>query len=720
MDDIEDIPLSPPPFEYEPTSSIEIISETETVTTNSSNSLNRKKRNTGARQKPYAYSRKGGNTTNLIVHLRDKHKITKENYFQFLDNSNQPRRDQTQIIGYLKAAAPCSPKRQELITQKLVTFIIKFIQPLYILQNQYFRELLLICEPGYRIPCDKTVKAIINDSFVCCKEQLCSLLNNNNTISAALFQIINEWHLSNTAFTIATDNGSNMIKVLQGLKQCKSIHHRVKCLQAFFRLPKQAQRLREAQQSNQQLLEENDYSNPLDVLTDVKTRWNSTYYAWKRILELHNSMRLISTTLLTKPDRASQKEGEKLERLCLSLDEKHLVNPYMELLKKTFAPKSENGESLDTYLDLIYGPQTEDNNDNEEESDSSTSDDDEIPSGGSRQHWQYSHRTRGAIDDIDDINHVEYLPAVNTTGLLQKVQAAIFLSLDELWSVPTELVQIATVLDPQFKNFQWDRSGEERDKSHQLLQELYDFTKVDFESNNIQQTTTIHNLHTTNEDDNDDFFETLEIELSSFERQVTEEIILYDSKLHTDFNARLTSELNTRDTILNAEAQRISSSIISLTTRLDNIKQVLECYNNHFSRISTKFDSINESIATFHNLLNQHQQSETNLSEASFNSPISSASSSNSPGSSASSSGSNQQSFSRISLTVWTRFKQIFDTNMALKGYNLDEMYCSVAMCIRELGESIKPITVKNFYNRSSGCRLNTIDQIGLWIDNME
>ncbi|CAJ0866405.1 16641_t:CDS:2 [Entrophospora sp. SA101] len=194
-----------------------------------------------------------------------------------------------------------------------------------------------------------------------------------------------------------------------------------------------------------------------------------------------------------------------------------LVNPYMELLKKTFAPKSENGESLDTYLDLIYGPQTEDNNDNEEESDSSTSDDDEIPSGGSRQHWQYSHRTRGAIDDIDDINHVEYLPAVNTTGLLQKVQAAIFLSLDELWSVPTELVQIATVLDPRFKNFQWDRSGEERDKSHQLLRELYDFTKVDFESNNIQQTTTIHNLHTTNEDDNDDFFETLEIDLSSFE-----------------------------------------------------------------------------------------------------------------------------------------------------------------------------------------------------------
>lgn len=62
--------------------------------------------------------------------------------------------------------------------------------------------------------------------------------------------------------------------------------------------------------------------NPLDVLTDIKTRWNSTYYAWKRILELHNSMRFLSTDLLSKSDQVSQREGDKLERLCLSPDEK--------------------------------------------------------------------------------------------------------------------------------------------------------------------------------------------------------------------------------------------------------------------------------------------------------------------------------------------------------------------------------------------------------------
>ena len=149
-------------------------------------------------------------------------------------------------------------------------------------------------------------------------------------------------------FTIATDNGANMVKgirliknnyissverqpcaahtlqlsVQEGLKQCKAIHRRVKSLQAFFRLPKQAQRLREAQGESDQTEEEDNVQSPLDLLTDVKTRWNSTYLAWKRVLELHNSIRFVSTSLLSELDRASQKEGEKLERLCLSVAEK--------------------------------------------------------------------------------------------------------------------------------------------------------------------------------------------------------------------------------------------------------------------------------------------------------------------------------------------------------------------------------------------------------------
>ena len=44
---------------------------------------------TGTNKSAYGYSRKGGNTTNLISHLRDKHNITKNNYFEFFDEQEE-------------------------------------------------------------------------------------------------------------------------------------------------------------------------------------------------------------------------------------------------------------------------------------------------------------------------------------------------------------------------------------------------------------------------------------------------------------------------------------------------------------------------------------------------------------------------------------------------------------------------------------------------------
>ena len=102
---------------------------------------------------------------------------------------------------------------------------------------------------------------------------------------------------------MASDNGANMVKairllgenyidqiqrqpcvahtlqlsVLEGLKQCKAFHRRMKSIQNFFCLPKQAERLHAIQENSQ--ISENEYANPLDILTDIKTRWNSTYYA---------------------------------------------------------------------------------------------------------------------------------------------------------------------------------------------------------------------------------------------------------------------------------------------------------------------------------------------------------------------------------------------------------------------------------------------------------
>ena len=120
----------------------------------------------------------------------------------------------------------------------------------------------------------------------------------------------------------------------------------------------------------------------------------------------------------------------------------------MESLKKKFAPRSDKGETIDTYLNLVYGEGCEENDDDEVA-------DDDMPSAGTRQQWQYAYRqfhqrmstcSRGrrrtqqgparkrirTESTAEDTNQVEHLPSVNTTGMLERVRAAIYLSLDEL------------------------------------------------------------------------------------------------------------------------------------------------------------------------------------------------------------------------------------------------------------------------------------------------
>ncbi|CAG8538662.1 24407_t:CDS:2 [Gigaspora rosea] len=566
-----------------------------------------------SQQKPYPYTRKGGNTSNLDAHLRDKHKITRDNYKQFLDESDEPTVDQTKITNFYKKSAPCTNQRQTYLSQLLIKFIIKFVEPLYILQDEDFYEFVNACEPGFRIPCTKTAKGFIHQAYNWNVDQLNELISNTATcvhlttdlwtakskhsyigvtgtwlsedyafkevllacsnlayphsgeiISAELFSIIQKWNLSSLVYIVTTDNATNMIKrvdilksqlsgvtriacaahtlqltVQEGLKQCKAVHRRIKNLQAFFKLPKQAQRLYKAQLQIKDITitsdnQNDNYNDPLNVLSDTKTRWNSTYLAWKRVLELYTAMKLVSTTLLSKKDRASQLEGEKLDRLCLTVDEKNfienmidllspfemvtrricgakyptlnLVYPCIEVLKKKFQPQPEKNETYDSYLTLIYGELNENlsNRSNIEEisdtdDSSSVSEDENISSAGKRQHWQFAHL------ESDNINEIEYLPPSDTSDLLDKARAAIYLSLDELWCIPNEIALIASVLDPRMKSLRFTTAIQQTNTKLKL-RELYQNLKDNLQLQDQSQTSNANSFSENDNLDYDDFF----------------------------------------------------------------------------------------------------------------------------------------------------------------------------------------------------------------------
>ncbi|GES83613.1 hypothetical protein GLOIN_2v1770580 [Rhizophagus clarus] len=180
--------------------------------------------------------------------------------------------------------------------------------------------------------------------------------------TAVTIQLTTDLWLPWCTFTIATDNGMNFVKAARLLRE--NYHNQIKhqyCV--AYTLQLSAERLHASQQNSQINLSDNEYVNPLEVLTDVKTS-------------------------------------------------------------------------------LIY----------EEEDSDVVSDDEYISTGGTRQYLQHSHHQFHHQRRKNTRNR-EYLQLVNTEGLLQKVHAAIFLSLDEVWPAPSNIMLVATFLDPRFKRF---------------------------------------------------------------------------------------------------------------------------------------------------------------------------------------------------------------------------------------------------------------------------
>ncbi|CAG8746229.1 3828_t:CDS:2 [Rhizophagus irregularis] len=152
------------------------------------------------------------------------------------------------------------------------------------------------------------------------------------------------------------------------------------------------------------------------------------------------------------------------------------------------------------YLNLVYG-----SNGEEEDSEMYLHRQFNYQRRGNTQNQGRGRRRGGASTshpvepNLDDINIVEYLQSVNTEGLLQKVRVAIYLSLDELWPVPSNIMLVATFLDPRFKNFDWC-NGNDKDEAKELVQVLYNDAKK-----NISPRDSINSIITSSSDDDDIF-----------------------------------------------------------------------------------------------------------------------------------------------------------------------------------------------------------------------
>jgi hypothetical protein len=163
-------------------------------------------------------------------------------------------------------------RRQKNLMQLLANFIIQDCQPFSIIESPSFIDLVHGLEPGFEIPCIKTMKKLIRDAYNWSMKQLlgmlvseaetinfttdmwtsrrnngyigvtvnwidknfsiheavlsCELLPSPHTaenIKNALVQIFENWRIHHKIFAATTDNGANILKAVSLMNNVQSV-----------------------------------------------------------------------------------------------------------------------------------------------------------------------------------------------------------------------------------------------------------------------------------------------------------------------------------------------------------------------------------------------------------------------------------------------------------------------------------------------------------------
>ncbi|CAG8847758.1 10164_t:CDS:1, partial [Racocetra persica] len=89
-------------------------------------------------------------------------------------------------------------------------------------------------------------------------------------------------------------------------------------------------------------------------ISDISTRWNSSYSSWKRLLQLKDAITWLASVLPLKKGKENQKDGQKLSQLLLKDYEWDLLKRVVNILKPfEFATTLFSGSKYPT-LSIMY------------------------------------------------------------------------------------------------------------------------------------------------------------------------------------------------------------------------------------------------------------------------------------------------------------------------------------------------------------------------------
>ncbi|GES76464.1 zinc finger BED domain-containing protein 4-like [Rhizophagus clarus] len=155
-----------------------------------------------------------GSTGNFWSHLEANHGILR---FEKENTSSNPTQAKVDIMFQKQWSK--NPKRKRECDEVLTEFLIDDMQPLYVLKNEGFINLVKTLDPYYTLPSDKYVKKLITKAYNNSKQELIKLFacqymeypHTSQNIARTIMNLIFEWGLEKKFICITTDNGSNMV-----------------------------------------------------------------------------------------------------------------------------------------------------------------------------------------------------------------------------------------------------------------------------------------------------------------------------------------------------------------------------------------------------------------------------------------------------------------------------------------------------------------------------
>ncbi|CAG8754415.1 25013_t:CDS:2, partial [Gigaspora rosea] len=189
-----------------------------------------------------------GSTSNLITHLRDTHHVTKESL------AEKPVKVHQQMIQQV-LMKPHSSYVQKKLTHQVAHYIVSRAQPIHLVEVDDFKLLLKGFDSHFKMPC-------ISDTVSLTLDIWSSRAHNSYLgITCHWLTDLFELHEVVLEFGELDDHCTTDIVESVNLKKRKQLR------KASFQI---APGLKE----------------PLDVIKDVDTRWNSTFYSIKHLVHL--------------------------------------------------------------------------------------------------------------------------------------------------------------------------------------------------------------------------------------------------------------------------------------------------------------------------------------------------------------------------------------------------------------------------------------------------